>query len=287
MSLALFDELRDRLPDFRRSEQKVARYVLRHPDEAIHMRIADIAKNAGVSEPTVIRFCRALGCDGFQDFKLRLAQMLATGAQYAQFSMDDSHDVGQFTNGIFDSTIGILLSVRDRTDPEAVSKAIQALTLANRVEFYGFGASGAVASDAQHKFFRLQVSTAAYADPHMQNMSAVTLSAGDVVVAISQTGRTSSLLSSVDLAREAGATVIGLCPRNSPLANAVNIPLFIDVREDSEVYTPMTSRIVHLVMIDILAVGVAKSKGSQLDDKVRAVKRSLAPLRVPEGNSGH
>ena len=217
----------------------------------------------------------------------RLAQMLATGAQYAQFSMDDSHDVGQFTNGIFDSTIGILLSVRGRTDPEAVSKAIQALTLANRVEFYGFGASGAVASDAQHKFFRLQVSTAAYADPHMQNMSAVTLSEGDVVVAISQTGRTSSLLSSVDLAREAGATVIGLCPRNSPLANAVNIPLFIDVREDSEVYTPMTSRIVHLVMIDILAVGVAKSKGSQLDDKVRAVKRSLAPLRVPEGSSGH
>lgn len=282
MSRALFDEMRRRMEHFRRSEQKVARFVLRNPDEVIHMRIVDLATEAKVSEPTVVRFCRALGCNGFQDFKLKLAQMLASGSQFAQFSMNDDDSVAEFSQSIFDSTVGTLLSVRDRLDNDAMSRAIQALALANRVEFYGFGASGAVAFDAQHKFFRLQISTAAYADPHMQNMSAVTLKEGDVVVAISQTGRTRALVASVRLAREAGATVIGLCPNGSPLSEEVSLPLYIDVPEDTEIYTPMSSRIAHLVLVDVLAVGVAKTRGPKLAEQLKSVKRSLTPLRFPE-----
>lgn len=282
MSRALFDELRSRMEHFRRSEQKVARFVLRNPDDVIHMRIVDLATEAKVSEPTVVRFCRALGCNGFQDFKLRLAQMLATGSQFAQFSMNDDDSVAEFSHSIFDSTVGTLLSVRDRLDNDTLAKAINALAMANRVEFYGFGASGAVAFDAQHKFFRLQISTSAYADPHMQNMSAVTLKQGDVVVAISQTGRTRALVASVQLAREAGATVIGLCPAGSPLASEVSIPLYIDVHEDTEIYTPMSSRIAHLVLIDVLAVGVAKTRGPKLTEQLKSVKKSLNSLRFPE-----
>ncbi|KXS38210.1 transcriptional regulator HexR [Modicisalibacter tunisiensis] len=286
MSRALFDEMRRRMEHFRRSEQKVARFVLRHPDEVIHMRIVDLATEAKVSEPTVVRFCRALGCSGFQDFKLQLAQMLAAGSQFAQFSMNDSDSVAEFSHSLFDSTIGTLLSVRDRLDNDALGRAVNALAMANRVEFYGFGASGAVAFDAQHKFFRLQISTSAYTDPHMQNMSAATLQEGDVVVAISQTGRTRALVDSVRLAREKGATVIGLCPSRSPLADEVSLPLYIDVHEDTEIYTPMSSRIAHLVIIDVLAVGVAKTRGPKLAEQLKAVKRSLTPLRFPEPGEG-
>ncbi len=282
MSRALFDELRHRMEHFRRSEQKVARFVLRNPDEVIHMRIVDLATEAKVSEPTVVRFCRALGCGGFQDFKLQLAQMLATGSQFAQFSMSDSDSIAEFSHSIFDSTVGTLLSVRDRIDNQALGRAVNALAGANRVEFYGFGASGAVAADAQHKFFRLQISTSAYSDPHMQNMSAATLNPGDVVVAISQTGRTRALVASVRMAREAGATVIGLCPSGSPLADEVTLALYVDVFEDTEIYTPMSSRIAHLVLVDVLAVGVAKTRGPKLAEQLKAVKKSLNPLRFPE-----
>nr|WP_283101640.1 transcriptional regulator HexR [Halomonas populi] len=274
--------MRSRMEHFRRSEQKVARFVLRNPEDVIHMRIVDLATEAKVSEPTVVRFCRALGCNGFQDFKLKLAQMLASGSQFAQFSMNDSDTVAEFSQSIFDSTVGTLLSVRDRLDNEALNQAINALALANRVEFYGFGASGAVAFDAQHKFFRLQISTSAYADPHMQNMSAVTLKKGDVVVAISQTGRTKALVASVQLARDSGATVIGLCPSGTPLAEEVTLPLYIDVHEDTEIYTPMSSRVAHLVLIDVLAVGVAKTRGPKLTEQLKSVKKSLNSLRFPE-----
>jgi len=278
----ILEHLRKTLDTFRRSEQKVGNYVLKNPNEVIHMRIVDLATEAHVSEPTVVRFCRALGCDGFQDFKLRLAQILATDGSFTQFSMNDGDTVAEFSRSIFDSTIGVLLQVRDKMDPAYLQEAIQLLTSANRVEFYGFGASGAVAVDAQHKFFRLQMSTAAYSDPHMQNMSAVTLTAGDVVVAISQTGRTKALMQSVQLAKEAGASVIGLCPSGSPLADMVTLPLYMDVPEDTEIYTPMSSRIVHLVVIDVLAVGVAKMRGPKLMEHLQAVKRSLQGLRLPD-----
>lgn len=278
----ILEHLRKTLDTFRRSEQKVGNYVLKNPNEVIHMRIVDLATEAHVSEPTVVRFCRALGCDGFQDFKLRLAQILATDGSFTQFSMNDGDTVAEFSRSIFDSTIGVLLQVRDKMDTTYLQEAIQLLTSANRVEFYGFGASGAVAVDAQHKFFRLQMSTAAYSDPHMQNMSAVTLTAGDVVVAISQTGRTKALMQSVQLAKEAGASVIGLCPSGSPLADMVTLPLYMDVPEDTEIYTPMSSRIVHLVVIDVLAVGVAKMRGPKLMEHLQAVKRSLQGLRLPD-----
>lgn len=116
----------------------------------------------------------------------------------------------------------------------------------------------------------------------MQNMSAVTLKEGDVVVAISQTGRTKALVASVRLAREAGATVIGLCPSDSPLAEEVTLPLYIDVHEDTEIYTPMSSRIAHLVLVDVLAVGVAKTRGPKLAEQLKSVKKSLNSLRFPE-----
>ncbi|WP_299257628.1 SIS domain-containing protein [uncultured Kushneria sp.] len=280
MSVTLFDDLRARLPAFRRSEQKVARFVLRNADEVIHLPLAALAGRVGVSEPTVIRFCRAIDCTGYQDFKLKLAQTLATGEQFSEFSMNETDSVAEFSRGIFDSTVGTLLGVRDRIDATSMTRAINALSDASRVEFYGYGASGAVAIDAQHKFFRLRISTAAYSDPHMQHMSAVTLGEHDVVVAISQTGRSSSLLSSVDIALSHGATVIGLCPADSPLAEKCTLGLYIDVFEDSEVYRPMSSRIAHLVVIDILAVGVAKTRGPQLAEHLVAVKRSLDPLRT-------
>src|SRR5690606_26064429 len=142
----------------------------------------------------------------------QLAQYLGSSGNYVQFSVGDNDSVADVNRKVFDATIGSLLTVRDEIDPAALEQAILALSRARRVEFYGFGASGSVAIDAQHKFFRLQVSTAAYSDPHMQAMSAVTLSEQDVVVAISQSGRTKDLLHSVQLAQHYGAQVVSLAP---------------------------------------------------------------------------
>ncbi|MFB9886097.1 SIS domain-containing protein [Balneatrix alpica] len=269
-------------PLMRKSEQKVADYVLEHPQDVIHMRIVDLAAEAKVSEPTVVRFCRALNFDGFQDFKLCLAQVLASNTNFEQFALNNQDTVTEFKHKIFESTVGNLINIRDSLNPDTLEQAIDALAKAKRVEFWGFGASAAVAADAQHKFYRLMISSSALSDPHMQTISALTLSEGDVVVAISQTGRTKDLLHSVRLVQEAGATVITLCPGTTPLADLASIAIHIDLAEDKDLNTLMSSRVVHLVVMDVLAVGVAMRLGPTLIDHLKVIRRGLRSLRQNE-----
>tara|TARA_B110000879_G_scaffold188460_1_gene251138 strand:+ start:92 stop:940 length:849 start_codon:yes stop_codon:yes gene_type:complete len=275
----LTQTISDTLVNLRKSERKVAEYVLKEPLGVIRMRIVDLAQQAGVSEPTVVRFCRAVGCHGFQDFKLALAQQLASSPSYGQIAVTDTDSTREYTHKVFDSTVDTLLKVRDSLMLENLEAAVAAICSAQRVEFYGFGASAAVAFDAQHKFFRLQITSAAYSDPHLQNMSATSLHAGDVVVAISQSGRTKALLDSMGLVKKAGGIVIGLAPSNSPIARKANIAIEVNAKQDIQIYTPLSSRVAHLAVLDALAVGVAQKKGPQLEAHLQMLQAGLATLR--------
>lgn len=277
----LIRRITDNQQKLRKSEAKVAAYVLANANDVIKMRIVDLASKSEVSEPTVIRFCRALGYDGFQSFKLQLAQQLGLGSVYTQFAVDDSDTVTDLRNKVFDTTIGSLLNVRDDITPEILEEAINTISNARRVEFYGFGASGSVAADAQHKFFRLQLSTAAYTDPHIQHMSAISLGKEDVVVAISQSGETQALLQSVNLAREAGASVIGLAPQNTSLSKLCNLAIYVNAEEDLEWFTPVSSRIAHLLVIDVIATGVARHRKPLLKEHLKRLEKSQRALRTP------
>ena len=277
----LIRRITDRQSSLRKSEAKVASYVLENLDKVIKMRIVDLASESAVSEPTVIRFCRAIGFDGFQSFKLQLAQQLGLGSVFTQFAVEDSDTVADLLNKVFDTTVGSLITVRDEINPAVLEQAIDTISNARRVEFYGFGASGSVAADAQHKFFRLQLSSAAYTDPHIQRMSAISLGSEDVVVAISQSGETQALLESVELAREAGANVIGLAPQNTSLSRLCNLAIYVNMEEDLESFTPVSSRIAHLVVIDVLATGVARHRKPLLKEHLERLEKSQKALRNP------
>ncbi|MFA7554895.1 MAG: SIS domain-containing protein [Spongiibacteraceae bacterium] len=277
--LNIINAIELRRPELRKSELKVADYILQQPEKVIHLRIVDLAQQANVSEPTVVRFCRAIGCDGFQGFKLLLAQHVAHSPSYEEFSLHEHDSAREYTIKVFDSAMDTLKKVRDSLDTRSIEAAVDVLQKARRVEFYGFGASSPVAMDAQHKFFRLQIPSAAYSDPHIQAMSAMSLQPGDVVVAISQSGRTQALIDAMALVREAGATLIGLAPSNTPVSMNCDIPLHIDVKEQIETYTPLPSRMAHMAIMDILAVGVSKAKGPAIGEHLLKIHRALQPLR--------
>ena len=266
----------------RKSEAKVANYVLANASEVIKMRIVDLASKSEVSEPTVIRFCKAIGFDGFQSFKLQLAQQLGLGSVFTQFAVGDNDTVADLINKVFDTTVGSLITAREEINSEVLEQAITTISNARRVEYYGFGASGSVAADAQHKFFRLQLSSAAYTDPHIQRMSAISLGPEDVVVAISQSGETQALLQSVALAREAGANVIGLAPHNTSLSRVCNLAIYVNMEEDLKSFTPVSSRIAHLVVIDVLATGVARHRKPLLKEHLKRLEKSQKALRTPK-----
>ncbi len=271
--LAVYDTLRP-------SERRLADYVTRHGASVIRLSMPELAERAGVSQPTIARFCAALGYDGFKEFKLQFAQNLGGGTPFVHQDVEADDRPADIAGKVFDRTIATLMAVRNALSADQIEHGIRLLASARRIEFYGCGNSGIVALDIQHKFFRLGIPTTAYSDPHVFSMSAALLQPGDVAVLVSNSGRTWDMLTAATLARASGASVLALTHSGSPLARLADVCVFSDVEEDSEVYTPMTSRISHLVLGDVLAAGVALERADTVAAGLQRAKAHLRERRI-------
>lgn len=281
MALDLINTLRERLDSLNRSERKVAEVILADPSAAISKSMAALAQAAGVSEPTVNRFCRSFDTKGFPDFKLKLAQSLAGGTPYVSHSVHSGDDARTYSQKILGATFNALNTFSRELDPALIERAVDHLSQARQLTFIGLGASAPVIQDAQHKFFRFNLPVMAYEDMLMQRMAAAAAHTGDVFVAISHTGRTRELNEVAQLARDNGAVVIAITQPDSPLDATSSLCLGVPSPEDTELYMPMTSRIVHLAVIDILATGVTLRRGEDFLPHLKRIKDSLRPTKYP------
>ncbi|ODN43167.1 SIS domain-containing protein [Piscirickettsia litoralis] len=280
---SLLQHIQNFLAELRKSERKVGEWVLSNNQTAIQLSITDLARQADVSEPTVLRFCRSIGCQGYQDFKLKLAQSLVSQPKEPTISTviraeDNSETLKE---KIFKGAAIALQNAQHDIDASMLDEAIATILGARRVGIFGFGASGVVAQDALHKMFRLSIPAIACMDSHMQSMTALMLSQGDVMLAISRSGRTKEIIESVKLAKNAGATVIGITSRGTPLAKVVTLGLTTTATNDTELYTPMISRLVHLSIIDALAIGIAIKRKHTLSEHLSRVKEASAVQKIP------
>ena len=279
----VLDRIKASLPSLAPAEQRVGRLVLGDPRAFANLPVSELADRAHVSKPTVVRFCRSVGYDGLSDFKLKLAGSVSEGVPFIHRSVDVDDKTSDVLVKVIDNTVAAFLKYRNDASTFAIEKAVDALaatySTGRRIEFYGVGNSGIVAQDAQHKFFRLGVNTIAYSDGHMQMMSASMLGPGDCVVVISNSGRTRDLMDACDLARKNGATTIVMTATGSPLASAGQIHLAADHPEGYDRYSPMVSRLLHLMIIDVLATAVALRIGPPLQPLLREMKNNLRNKR--------
>lgn len=279
IAMNTLEKIQKNLDNFSKSERKVAEVIIASPQTAIHSSIATLAKMADVSEPTVNRFCRRLDTKGFPDFKLHLAQSLANGTPYVNRNVEEDDGPDAYTSKIFESTMACLDVAKNSLDPMQVNRAVDLLTQAKKISFFGLGASASVAHDAQNKFFRFNIPIVCFDDIVMQRMSVINCADGDVVVMISHTGRTKSLVEIARMARENGATVIGITAKDSPLDRECSLSICLDVPEDTDIYMPMASRVVQMTVIDVLATGFTLRRGAGFRENLKRVKESLKDSR--------
>jgi RpiR family transcriptional regulator, carbohydrate utilization regulator len=280
----MLDRIKASLPSLAPAEQRVAKLVLQDPRTFASLPVTELADRAHVSKPTVVRFCRSMGYDGLTDFKLKLVGTVSEGVPFIHRSVDPDDKVGDVLVKVIDNTVAAFLKYRNDASTHAIEKAVDALVNAHthnkRIEFFGAGNSGIVAQDAQHKFFRLGLHTIAYSDGHMQVMSASLLRPGDCLVIISNSGRTRDLMDAADIARKHGATTIVITASGSPLAAAGHIHLAADHPEGYDRYSPMTSRLMHLMVLDVLATAVAlRIGGAKLQPLLKEMKNNLRSKR--------
>lgn len=281
--MSMQDRIRASVSSLAPAEQRVAQLVLEDARAFANLPVSMLAARAGVSKPTVVRFCRSVGYDGLADFKRKLAGSVSEGVPFVHRAVDADDKTSDVMVKVIDNTVAAFLRYRNDASAVAIGKAAAALAATletgRRIQFYGVGNSGIVAQDAQHKFFRLGVNAVAYSDGHMQVMSASLLGPGDCVVVISNSGRTRDLMDATDIARKNGATTIAITVTGSPLAAASHIHLAADHPEGYDRYSPMVSRLLHLMVIDILATCVALAIGPPLQPLLQAMKTNLRSKR--------
>ena len=267
-------------PDLRKSDRKVADVVLGSPQRIMNATVAETAEIAEVSQPTVIRFCTAIGCDGFQDFKIRLAQSLVLGTPATQsaISIDDTPD--EVAAKIFDYTMTSLDWARHKLDMTQVNEAVALILSARSLEIFGFGASVLVGQVFPQKVPRLGVACPATTDSHSLPARSPPSTGGDVAVAISNTGETMSIVELARLAREQGGKVIAITgATNTALANYSDVLINVETLDNTDLFTPTTSRIAALVAVDIISTLVARRLDRVENQRLVRMKRYLAQIR--------
>ena len=268
-------------PSLSPAERRVAEIVRQDFRAATRHTIAELAERAGVSQPTVTRFCRSVGASSYNDFKIQLASTLTVAAVYLTSDREFGDDVGQLAQSVMMNAANAVRAGLDQLDTATVATAIERLAAARRIDIYGQGGgSAAVAEDAKLRLFRLGIPVAAYVDGHQQRMSAATLQPGDAVLAISNSGRSKPVIDAVEIARSFGAATIALTRPGSPLAARAETTLPIAHAEVDDVLRPTPSRYAHMAIIDTLATGVALRLGPRSRDALRRVRYALARVGV-------
>ena len=280
----MLDRINATLDQLSPSERRVGQLLLQDPSGFCNTPVTVLAQRAKVSKPTVVRFCRSLGYQGLSDFKLRLASSVAEGVPFIHRSVSAQDTAREVISKVTDNTVAALLKYRNEAAPATVQRVAHALHKAHnhhhRLEFYGVGNSGIVAQDAQHKFFRMGFHTASHCDGHLQIMAASMLGPGDVLVIISNSGQTRDLIDACEIARKRGALTVGITASGSALSRAVEIHLAADHPESYERFSPMVSRLLHLMVLDVLATCTALNIGAQkLEPGLRRMKNHLIERR--------
>ena len=261
---------------FPKREQLVADFILRNLEEISFLSQHEIAEATSVSVATVNRFCRTIGCDGFRDFQIRLAQSVAVSLQYLGGPNGDRSESGQLVTQVFSTLVDTLTLARAQLDGQLIEQATDVLANANRIAFLGVGGGSAnVAREGANRFFRLGIPSEAHSDGYLQRMLSSTLSEGDVLVAISSSGQPAELLDSVTIAKQYGATTISLTKTGSDLAQLADISIQIDIPEDQDIYKPSASRLVYIAIVDVLAAGAARKRPERVKENLRRIRTSL------------
>ena len=274
------------LPDLRKSDRRVAETILEAPEDTLGMTLGALARASGVSEPTVIRFAAAIGCEGFRDLRVKLARSLAFARTTSHSAIARTDDLGEIIGKILDFNLSNIAWVRAHLDPETVAAAVAVLSRARRIEFFGLGASGIVALDAQQKFPLFGAPCSAQTDGHQMLMAAAMLRPGDVAVAISNTGATVEVVRAARLARERGATTIGITGARGPLISHCAIAIIAETLENTDLFTPTVSRLSAMIVLDILSTAVSLGRDRAEQDRIAEMKRLLSDVRSGRTGEG-
>jgi RpiR family carbohydrate utilization transcriptional regulator len=272
-------QISERFPALRDAEKRVATFILDDVNYASSASISQFASGASVSEASVTRFAKAVGCKNVRDLKVKLAKTLSVGQRFMVEPVDQTG-----YQGIYESIKQSLDVNRKLIDDDNINLAIDTLNQARQIIAVGMGGGATIAAqELQHRLFRLGYPIVAYNDGLLTRMIAATADANDVLVILSATGHTPEIVQTAKLAKQYDLNIIAITPINSPLAELASVLLPIQHMETEFIYKPSAIRFAMLAMVDVIAMGLAVKNKKRSRDKLRRLKVALDSYREGSG----
>lgn len=261
-------------------EQIVANYILKNPEETIHQTITELAENCQVAEATIFRLCKRIGFRGYQAFKIALASDIVKPIENIHEEIQSTDSIGMIQRKLFKSHIDALNDTLSLMEEKEFEAAIQAIVKADKIDFYGSGGSAIIALDAFHKMIRTGIPCSYHQDSHLQVMSAALLTSDSVAIGISHSGSNKDVIQAVKIAKENGATTIGITGYlKSPLTKEVDIVLYTSSKETKFRSESMASRIVQLAIVDTIYVGVSLLRQDETIRSLQKIREAISVKR--------
>ncbi|MGX6444877.1 MurR/RpiR family transcriptional regulator [Neobacillus sp. K501] len=254
-NIDIFSLINSRYNSFTNTEKKVADYILKNTKDVIYMSITDLADSCNVGESSVFRFCKTMNLKGYQEFKIALAHSISHEEETPQLSgeitMQDT--IGELSAKILSTNVSALTETFNLINEKDISKAIDYMISAERIQFFGVGASLMTAMEAKNKFMRITNKTECSIDSHLQVMSAALMTEKDVAVLISYSGSTKDTIEVAKIAKDRGAKIISITRfAKSPLTSNSDLTLLCGANEGPLQGGSLSAKISQLYLLDLL-----------------------------------
>lgn len=257
--------------DMGAAELRVARFVSANPGEVIHMSMARLSELCDVSDPTIMRFCRRFGFQGYQDFKLNLAQSLVPAAPFAYEPIVRDDSIQNVVRKTALNSLNAVQRLLEDLNPLEVEAGAKLLHSASWVGIYASGISEITGFDAEHKFQRLGLRCAALIGRKKQWLHAENARPNEVALIFSQSGHTKQMVDIATASRARGARVLSITAADSPLSQVSDLLIAVLPYEHTEVMTPLASRLNHHLVVNMLVTAIAMTSGSEFPDQLPAL----------------
>lgn len=270
--VSCIQKIRGKMNYFTHIETKIAEYVLEHYDSVLTSNITELAENAGVSDASVVRFCKSLGYKGYQDFKINAARDILPKEKHLNQSLEPSDDIGTICEKIFRTESAVLHQTLAGLDMNAVEQAAYMIRNARKLVIFGTGGSLLVGKDAQQKFLKIGIQVYVYEDIDMQLMASSLMNKGDVALGISYSGYNSNVVNCMKNAAVNNAGRIALVGKGkTPVSKNTDVVLYTASEETLFNSGAVSTRIAQLAIIDSL---VAISAFQDYEDSYQAIQRT-------------
>lgn len=239
------------------TEEKIVAFIEGDPSEMIRLSISELAARCDASESGIVRLCKKMGFKGYQDMKIALAQYIASNdnVKYLQQDVELGDSVAEICSKVFSATVQSLRDTESVLSPQNMEQAVNWIQAARSINFFGVGGAGAVATDAYYRYLKLGISCLAFTDTQNQINRALTMGDGDVIIAISHSGKTRDLLLALKTAKERGAKIIAVTQMGkTPITKLADLVFYTSSNETVFRHDAMASRIAEMVILDSLFV---------------------------------